>query len=74
MAPATEDTESAPGYKFDSSQILPLDPADYILSDDDKTFLKTYLNIQDDEGLKEHVLKVQKDAYEASCTFLTLKD
>ena len=67
--------ESAPGYKYPKysssdiaanrdPEIPPLDTAFYILSPSDKSFLKHWTGISDDEELRAHVLTVQKEAYE----------
>ena len=42
----------------------PLDPAFYSLTEEEVGFYKAQTGIQDDDALKEHILAVQKDAYE----------
>lgn len=64
MAPAAIETESVPGYKFNSSNALPLDENDYTISDEDKKFLKEFVGLSDDEKLRAHVLEVQRNAYD----------
>jgi hypothetical protein len=41
-----------------------LDPTLLNLTDEEEHFLKSWTGIQDDEELKQHILKVQKKAYE----------
>ena len=43
-----------------------LDEKYYTLEPDESSFFKTYTGINDDEELKKHIVKVQKDAYAVS--------
>ena len=45
---------------------LKLDPSLYSLKDSESAFLKQSTKITDDEELREHVLAVQREAFEAS--------
>lgn len=49
---------------------LTLDPSIYNPSAEDVEFLKGQTGIQDDEGLKAHVLAVQKEAWEVRSLLL----
>ena len=44
--------------------IMPLDPSLYKLEEDEAAFFKQATGIQDDEELKQHILRVQAEAYE----------
>ena len=44
--------------------VMPLDPSLYKLEEDEATFFKQATGIPDDEELKQHILRVQADAYE----------
>ena len=50
---------------------MPLDPSLYKLEEDEATFFKQATGIPDDEELKQHILRVQADAYEVHF-FITL--
>lgn len=43
----------------------PLDPSVYNLKDDEKAFFRAQTGITSDEQLRQHILKVQEDAYKA---------
>lgn len=51
--------------------VMPLDPSLYKLEEDEATFFKQATGIPDDEELKQHILRVQADAYEVHF-FITL--
>lgn len=42
----------------------PLDEALYTLDEEEAAFFKSQTGIDDDEELKQHILRAQKDAYE----------
>lgn len=44
--------------------VMPLDPSFYKLEKDEATFFKQATGILDDEELKQHILRVQAEAYE----------
>lgn len=44
--------------------VLPLDPSLYKLEEDEAAFFKQATGIPDDELLKQHILRVQVEAYE----------
>lgn len=46
--------------------VLPLEPKLYGLLDNERDFFRTQTGIQDDEELKDHILAVQKRAYDVS--------
>lgn len=41
----------------------PLDASYYSLEPEETAFFKAYIGIEDDEELKQHIIKVQTDAY-----------
>ena len=43
--------------------VMPLDPSLYKLEDDAAAFFKQVTGIHDDEELKQHILRVQTEAY-----------
>ncbi|KZV88673.1 hypothetical protein EXIGLDRAFT_772461 [Exidia glandulosa HHB12029] len=45
---------------------LPIDPSAYSLQPDEAAFFKEQTGLHDDEVLKEHILAVQAEAYQAS--------
>lgn len=49
-----------------SGQIVTLDPTMYAPTPDEVLFLKKWTGIDDDEELKQHVLTVQKEAWDVS--------
>ena len=52
--------------KHDSEQKVSLDPTLYAPTPDEVAFLKKWTRIDDDEELKQHVLTVQKEAWNVS--------
>lgn len=44
--------------------VMPLDPSLYKLEEDEAAFFKQATGIPDDEELKQHILRVQAEAYE----------
>lgn len=43
--------------------VMPLDPSLYKLEEDEAAFFKQVTGIHDDEDLKQHILRVQTEAY-----------
>lgn len=48
------------------SPVATFDDKHYSLNPDERAFFKTQIGIQDDEELKEHIKKIQAEAYEVS--------
>ncbi len=48
-----------------SQSALPLDTSLYTLTEDEAAFFKVETGIQDDVQLKNHILFIQEEAYEA---------
>jgi hypothetical protein len=44
-----------------------LDPSLYELNEEQSKFYKQLTKIEDDEELKQHILAVQREAYEVQC-------
>lgn len=59
-------TSSGPTTKKPHSDFIvaPLDPSMYKLEKDEAAFFKQVTGIKDDEELKQHILRVQTEAYE----------
>lgn len=49
-----------------SSPKKPLDESLYALEAEELQFFKSWTGIDDDEALKRHILKIQKEAYEVA--------
>lgn len=52
---------------------LPIDPSAYAMSGDELEFLKIQTGIQDEDELRDHIMKVQAEAYAVRGQKLTLE-
>jgi hypothetical protein len=54
---------NTPAQKNSTQRNHALDERFFLLTDEERTFFKQQTGIQDDEGLKAHILEVQAEAY-----------